>query len=341
MKLLKFLLILANVLVLLKVLLVTNLFSSVRHMADFDNYYRTVLDMRLGVNPYTISYMQTLGPPITFLYYIPYSLFNLHTAQIIFIASNIFCGVATCIALSKKYFWGLLLILFLSFLSRYSLQIGQPSLTLSLLIAVAITRKNKFLPFFIAPLIIIKSFFAISLLALVKDFRKICLTIIILVITVLLSLFIIKPKWYAYYLQNKLWSNFSALENINSLNYENQTLKSTLYRLHQPNIYIFAWLGILTVAIVYLIKSHDIGTGILFSLLLSPVVWQHYLIAIFPIIIFTFMQKPKRWPLILIAFFLWWPDLRISSTLPTTISNGLIASHFYLSLVTLTLVRIV
>ena len=322
MNLLKFLLIFANILLLYKVVLVTNLFSPERQMADFDNYYRTVPDIKKGINPYTVSYMQTLGPPITFVYYYPYSLFSLATAQVIFLVTNIICGFATCIVLSKKHWLFLSVILWLSFLSRYSLQIGQPSLTIAFLISLVL--KNKFTHLAATGLVLIKAFLGFSLFSL-KNFIPLFLVLI-------LSLVIIKPAWTSYYLINKVGANFGRFQNATLISYENQTMLNTLARIGLANIYPVMWIVILLIGIYSVRKYHDFSLGILFSFILTPVLWQHYLVALFPIFIMSF-QKKLSWSNV-VSFLLWWPDLRLNFLNPFT---AVLASHFYVSILLLTI----
>jgi hypothetical protein len=320
----KFFLLIVNLIIIFKVFQVTHLFSFNRQMVDFDNYYRTVQDIKKGINPYTISYMQSLGPPITYLYYYPYSLFNKTTAQFIFLIVNIICGYTTCIVLSKKHFLWLSIILFLSFLSRYSLQIGQPILTIGLFISLVIT-KNKWTSIALAGLIFIKSFFAFTLIS-AKTYLPLLL--------ILIGLIAMPLGWTKYYLQNKLWQNVGSFTNATQISYENQSLLSTLSRNQIAVAYPYIWIAIFIIGGYMSLKRKDPLLGILFSFLLTPVLWQHYLAALFPI--FVIVLRKKLTLLALISFILWWINLKIPYNSSITTLAALSASHFYISLVLLT-----
>lgn len=340
-------LIIANLLILVKVVQVTNLFSPQRQMTDFDIYHQTIQDMRQGVNPYTVSYMQTLGPPITFLYYVPYTFFRLPTAQFVFLVINIFCGYASAFVLARKLqprkiiptFLTISILIFCSFLSRYSLQIGQPSLFLTLAISLALSSSGWIRSFCLVILTVTKAFFALSLLALAKLKTHLLRTLFLLAIVTILTTPLIKFEWYSYYLQNRFWQNVSSVENSTRLNYENQTLKSTLTRLHIPDTFSFIWFALFVWGSYWAVKKQSLELGLLLSFLLSPVLWQHYLIALLPLFVWAWYHSSRHRFLILISFLLWWPDLRFLHAASPTLINGLLASHFFISLLLLTFVH--
>lgn len=321
-------------------------FSPHRILWDFDNYYRTVADIRTGHNPYTISYMQTLGPPLVFQYYLPFNLVSLPTAQVFFLSMQLVAGYFTCLLLSlrffrRPYYASLLLftLLCLSFLTRYSLQIGQPVLTLGLLITILLLTSSPLIKSFtLAALMSIKSFFAITLSAFL--FRPIsiltaCLTVVVITLG---GMSLIRPEWYLYYTTHKFLPNVTAAEYDGRLNYENQTLKSTLTRLHIQPLYPVVWI----LAAIYLIRNssstRNLPLGILSSFILSPVLWQHYFAALFSLFIYRAMTATSHRHILLsgIAILLWWPDLSWLHSAPPTLFNGFLASHFFFSLLLLT-----
>src|SRR4030042_3433093 len=65
-------------------------------LMDFDAYFRLIGDIKIGINPYTISYMQTLGPPSVFFYFLPFAVFPINIARGIFTFINISCGFSSC-----------------------------------------------------------------------------------------------------------------------------------------------------------------------------------------------------------------------------------------------------
>jgi hypothetical protein len=346
-QLFRFFLIFLNLIVLVKVLQVTHFFTVKPLYSDFNNYYQSVIDIRRGVNPYTFSYMQNLGPPLVFAYYLPFSLFSLNVAQNIFLILNIFAGYLACYLLARRfaparwrsYFLSLSLILFGSFLSRYSLQIGQPVLTFTLLITICLTSVSPIVhSVAIAALTGIKSFFAFAFLSLLHRPLTLLIGLLTLTLILLASAFVIKPEWYVYYATRKFIPNITGSADTSRVNYENQTLKNTLIRLHIEPAYPVVWL-LLFAALSYLtVRYRSLEIGLLSSMALSPVLWQHYFPALFPFFIHLFVtpHSSRSRTLGVLAFLLWWPDLRLHLA-PPNLFYGLLASHFYISLLLLIL----
>lgn len=333
-----------------KVLSVTDFFSASRYQPDFDAYYQLVSDIRLGTNPYTVTHMQTLGPPLVFLYFYPFSLFPLHQAQFLNMFINLVAGYLCCAALAVSYFKNNKLTLFLvlsiiyytSFLSRYSLQIGQPNLLISLLIALVISTSRSG-SYFLSALLALKTFFVLPILALVRTPSKFIRTCFFFLATLLLSMAVIRPQWYAdYSFRRAPELNFFHSENYSdSLHYENQSFPAVLSRLGLAQNLPIIYPLFLAAAIIIVTLTGSLELGIIFSFLISPVLWQHYLIALFPVFIKTFARTKSSLELLFLALslFLWFPDLRLW-TEPVNLGYGILASHFYLSLILLALAQI-
>jgi len=327
------------------VLQVTSFFWPSRYQPDFDTYHRTIQDMSAGINPYTVSYMQNLGPPAVFIYHLPFSLFSLSTAQQLNLSINIVAGYLACWILAYRFFSRLRLTAFLvicavlygSFLSRYSLQIGQPILVLTLLISTALSSRSRIVSSLaLACASITKAFLAFTYLAMVS--RPTALTMGLLGICAILvvSFPIVRPSWYLYYSQQKFPATISAPDSTTRfLNYENQTLRTSLTRLKIQHLYPFAWGALFIIGAITVYRRRSLPLGILFSFLLTPVLWQYYLAALLPLFVLALIRHPS-W-LLLASVVLWFPDLSFLHTALPTFFNGLLASHFYISIGLLTL----
>jgi hypothetical protein len=355
----KLLLMLVNVLVLAKVFSVTAFFQQTRNQVDFDkSYYPSVQYIREGLNPYTGSYMQTLGPPLVFLYFLPFSLMDLHTAQTVNLVINLAAGYLTCLVLAVRFFpkvkaiafGGLSLLFYGSFLSRYSLQMGQPNLVIALLVALVISTV-KFRQFLLCTLVVMKTFFVLPFLPTTSinskaGRREVIKNAMSLILVLVISLLFIKPAWYKDYSFRRFTTLqfFQTPPASNSLQYENQTFKTTLFRLGLGNIYIYLYVGLIVFCLVWLLVHPNLEVSLLFSFIISPVLWQHYFIALFPMFVKTFVEVRTRsytmmW-MVVAAFVLWWPDLRLWDW-PVNWGTGILASHFFIALAILTGVRMV
>jgi hypothetical protein len=343
-------LILISLVLLGKVVSVTDFSSASRYQPDFDAYYQLVADIRLGTNPYTVTHMQTLGPPLVFLYFYPFSLLSLHDAQSLNMLINLAAGYLCCAVLAVRFFKNHKLTLFLilsiiyytSFISRYSLQIGQPNLLISLLIALVIST-SKSQSYFLSALLALKTFFVLPILALVRTPSKFIRVSLFFLATLLISMAVIRPQWYADYSFRRApeIDFFHTANYSDSLHYENQSFPAVLARLGLGQYLPVVYPLLIAAAIVVITLTQSLELGIIFSLLISPVLWQHYLIALFPVFIKSFAHTKSSLELFILAIslFLWFPDLRLW-TEPVNLGYGFLASHFYLSLFLLALAQI-
>ena len=314
-------------------------------LLDFDTYYRLVRDAKAGINPYAISYMQSLGPPLVFIYFIFYSFLSLVKARAISTLINILVGFSVSWLLAKKYFpknwinYFLLLnfIFFSSFPMRFSIEMGQPNLIATLLITLILVSKSPFQKSsFLSLLIAIKTFFLFSLLSyLRKNLKIVFKTLFFLGILIIFSFLFIKPAWYRYYLYERLPGIISPTPKgiSTGLDYYNQSLKSTLNRFCLSSLYpsmeiiVFIFLS----SLIFSFRSFELS--IPSALIISPVSWQHYFAVLFPILISTFVSAKN--PLIKIALLfsgiLWWIELPQLHNSPTNLINSVLASHYFLS----------
>jgi Glycosyltransferase family 87 len=337
---------LLNALILFKVLSVTSFFSPSRYQPDFDAYYHLVSDIRRGLNPYSVAYMQTLGPPLVFLYFFPFSLFSLHTAQSLNLLINLLSGYFACAVLAlhlpfkNKFYVFLVLapVLYSVFTSRYSLQIGQPHLLITLLISLVITTP-RWRHLFLSALFSLKTFFILPLVSNFLSRKSYFPMFLTLLFILLVGSLVVRPSSYLSYINRLPDLKFTRItEPLTDTEYYSQSLRSTFKRLGVSSAYAYLYPALIMLAFVLSLKTRSLELAILFSLMLSPILWQHYFIALFPIYVF-YLSRPKN-PisniLYLISLILWFPDLRLQWA-PVTITNRLLASHYFFGLVLLTL----
>jgi hypothetical protein len=347
-------LVLINIVVLLKILSVASFFSPSRYQPDFDAYYHLISDIRRGINPYQVDYMQTQGPPLVFLYFYPFSLFPLPTAQFLNLSINLISGYLTCLILAlylhrkhrKISVFSLLLLLLLffwgSFLSRYSLQIGQPHLLITLLVALVITR-SRFRLILLSALFSLKTFFILPLISFFSVRKSYLAMVATPVLIILITLPIVRPSSYLSYLNRLPDLKFGRItEPLQDNEYYNQSFRSTAKRLNLSSVYTPLYILLIFSSFLTTLLFPDMSLAICLSLLISPILWPHYFIILFPVFVLFFFKRknPVSNILYLISVIMWFPDLRLQWA-PVTISNRLLASHFFFSLVLLTLAQIV
>jgi hypothetical protein len=74
-----FLLLLLNILLFYKLKYFIPQLTGSAQLLDLKYYYDLAGDIWAGINPYTVSYTQTLGPPTVFFYFLFFSVFNINT----------------------------------------------------------------------------------------------------------------------------------------------------------------------------------------------------------------------------------------------------------------------
>jgi hypothetical protein len=313
-------------------------------LSDFDIYYRLTNDLKLGFNPYKVSYMQTLGPPLVFLYYFPFSFFSLVTARSLITIINLAAGVWVCIILTNKMTFyrnnklitSLILILFYfsSFPVRFSIEMGQPNILIGLFLSILLTN-NKYISAVIPLIISIKTNYLILLISFIKN-RKIllikCVYWIILITTI--SMLFISPNWYVYYIKHTLQHIVTTNNTSFNLDYYNQSIFSTIRRFGFINMVFPVSYFIITVCLIITFQSGNILLGIIYSLIFSPVSWQHYYASIFPVYILALSHSKfnkKSVCFILILMLMWWIEFPGLHNAKINIINEILASHYFLS----------
>lgn len=333
-----------NLFILLKPNLYFSRLSGSTPLLDFDAYITLVKSAKEGLNPYTSKGMTTLGPPPVLLYFYPFSFVKIEIGRSLTTLLNIVSGFWLCFLLAKNYypkrkvlsFLILLALLFSSFPVRFSIGMGQPGLFIALLITcIVINKKNNINSLFLVILSVIKSFFVVSLLAFLKNNRKVVLTTLVFLSAIVLITFsFLKPEWYLYYITNNLTRLFSTHATFSWPDYYNQSLGNTLYRLSLGNLYRFLFLPLSLLSGVAIFLTSNFALSIVITVILSPVSWQHYYVVIFPIFVMLFAtlkKSPKSFLLILISFFLWWIEFPWMHQANFNLLNGLLASHYFFS----------
>lgn len=343
-KLINSLLLIFLVLLLTKISLLERIFFQNTPLYDFDLYYLILQKIKSGMNPYTSVSTFSLGPPLVFLYYLPFSFIGLSQARILTTLVNIFAGFTSCFLLAKKFnrkhlatvFLILSIILFASFPARFSLGMGQPIMLISLLITLLIIGKQDFWKgFFLASAVLLKTIFIFPFLSFIKNNKKIVLvSLTVLVISTLFSLVFIKPNWHVYYLSNVFLKLNDSPSILSGLDYYNQSLKSMFFRFGLFNIYKIVYLPLVAIASLCTVITGSFELSVIFAILLSPISWQHYFLVLFPVFVKTFfdMEKtPKNLLIFTLSMTLWFVQFPWLHQSNVNFINALLASHFSLS----------
>lgn len=326
-----------------KVEIIKNILLGRSNLYDFELYRTLSETIKLGENPYTPDLTFSLGPPTVFFYFLPFSYFDIGLARIITTVTNIIFGFLLCRILAKKFFPKninisfliISILLFSSFPARFSIAMGQPALILSFLISLVVTTKNNITKGLgLALIITLKTFYIFSLLAFFKKPKVLLAFTATVSILVLVSFIFIKPEWYLYYFQN-IFPRLNDSPSPNSnLDYYNQSLKSTFYRLGLINSYpyIFPLISLVIGFLVLITGSFELS--IVSAVLLSPISWQHYYTSLFPIFVWVYIRNKKSLMKIFIlsiSYLLWWAEFPLLHGAKNNLVNGVLASHFFIS----------
>jgi len=341
------LLLLLHFLVLAKVEIWRYLGGSVQ-LWDFDVYYNTARDVLSGANPYRLSYMQTLGPPLVILPFVPFLLLPLQFARSLVILISLFSVYATGWVLAgtiapKRRMLGTLFVSFLLLLSfpvRFNFDVGQLNLVVMLLAAVVLTTTNQRVQGVAAGIMaVIKTNYVLLLLGLLKHSRSaVIMAVITLCFSAFLSLILFRPTAYQTFLSERAQGTILSSSPTVDVDYYNQSLRATMARFHIEQWYPTVFIVFAVAGLVYVLKTGDVYSGLLLSLLLSPVVWQHYIPVMYPAIILRGHQmiKARRVPwsfgfstLLLVAHLPWLHGMR------AVFPYNILASHYFIGLVIL------
>jgi hypothetical protein len=309
---------------------------------DAKNYLQTISDIKKGQSPYEISYMQTLGPPLVILPYVPISFFPEKVALTLFTVISVVAGYLSCFLLARKYWSGNLIqektlilggVLYSAFPTRFNFITGQWGLVNVLLLTVLLTATSKKVSgVMIGLLIVLKTNFAFVLLGL-RSKKIIAWALFTLASFLIISMPLFKPTHYLEYRERfagVMWQS----DNIIDVAYYSQSLKTTLSRLGLVEYSVTLWIGVAVLAGLYCSWSKNFWAAAIFSLVLSPVAWQHYYVILFPFLVmsFSFIKNKPKWLLVWLASLcLWWLEFPWLHQQSVTIWSGLLASHYVFS----------
>lgn len=339
-------LLLALLLISIRIGLLNTLYSgvSITPIWDFAIYYQLANDVLAGFHPYQVTYMQTLGPPLVILPFIPFALFPYTTAVKIFFVGSLVTGWYSLYLLAstftKRYAIAasllLSVVLLSSFPARFTLIVGQPHFYILLLIVVILLPFNRHIQTFSSTiLMLVKTFFVLPLVVMIFHMKVSWKAMLVVFLLGFSSLIIIKPQYYLDFLQQRLGQVFLAQSTTTGPDYYNQTLRASLQRVDLDNVYIVAAVALLACVLWFSIKDENYEVAILGSIMLSPVVWQHYLVMIFPIIVLLMPRMILNWKLFLlwlIGFILWWVEFPWMHNSEMSYYVRVLASHYFISM---------
>lgn len=311
---------------------------------DFDVYYQTAVDVLHGAHPYQLSYMQTAGPPLVIAPFLVFSWLPLAVARSLMTVLSLVSIGGTAWLLSKTIFrkdplpFALVLscLLLLLFQPRFNLLLGQPNLLIMWLITMLLTSqpaaqtKNAVL---LTVITLLKTHYAVAWLSLLKNYwRTVLIGAAILLVLFVTTLPVLKLRYYTDYATARFSEHMAKALVIQDVGYYNQSLRATLARLNLADTFLFFTICILLVGGWYVLSSNDLAAGFLLSLLISPIVWQHYMVITYPILFVTLLRyaKNKQLPWHLVgATLLLTAHLPWLHEQPVSLFTGLAASHYY------------
>lgn len=306
-------------------------------LMDFDIYYQTAKDVLAGQHPLSLPYLQTGGPPAVILPFIPFMMLPLPVARAVIGWSSLAAIIGAALITAKRLFpryaieaTVLLATLWLvAFPSRFTLQQGQPNLLIMFLMALILNgSKNSCCWASIATLV--KTNYLVMIASL--PIKMLLKALGILSLLVLMGFGVIKPGYYVDFIRVRGEATFNQGGRIADVDYYNQSLKSTMARFSGSDYYALVfWLGAL-ISGVYLFRSKNIRAGILLSLLLSPMLWQHYVVVAYPVAVELFKKRPWMGMVGMGLMGVEFPQLHGQ---PLTPLNSMLASHYFIGLMIL------
>jgi hypothetical protein len=212
---------------------------------------------------------------------------------------------------------------------------GQSTLIATFLITLIFTQKNAVRKsIYLSLLVFLKTFLAFSLFAFIKRNKKIFLyTLLSFTIILSVSFLFIKPDWYIFYIQEKFIPVAFPVNPPSGIDYYNQSLRNTMFRLGVINLYKPLFTLFVFTSVGAIIVTQSFSLSIIFSILLSTVSWQHYFVMLFPIFVIAFLKTNNFIIRLLLLFagFLWWIEFPHLHQVESNFINGLLASHYFFS----------
>ncbi len=316
---------------------------------DFDIYYQIVRDALTGLNIYQLPYMQTSGPPLVVVPYLLVSWLPLAAARSLMNAMSLIAGLGTSWLLANKILAShsfkskvtvtlvLNALLLMTFPARFNFITGQPNLiAMFLTTVVVVTFDQKIQGLAAGLLAIIKTNYLLIFASFFKHQRgSIVVGIVTLVVGLILSLSLFNPISSVEFLTNRGPSFVNSIPQTTDVDYYNQSLRATTARLRLGSLYPWLFIGFGLIAVIYLIRTGDVISSIIISLLIAPVLWQHYIVVVYPILVLMAVQdwrnrKISRW--FVLASVLLLTHLPGLHGHPAIFPYNLLASHYFLGL---------
>lgn len=327
---------------------------------DFDIYWQMARDVMKGMHPYELAYMQTSGPPLVIVPFFIFSFMSLVPARAVMTMITILCVAVSSWLLSiqiskdtKQRIFAFLLIQFffwLAFPTRFTLLLGQPNSVLVLFVTVLVlySNKEKLSGVLSALSLIFKTNYVFILFTQLRSPKKIITSILAVLAIIVISSAWLKPVYYTDYLSQKAEGYIASPQHNTTTDYYNQSLRSTLNRVGLGNAFQVVWMALLIFSVYQLIKTRDLELGVLTSLLVSPIIWSHYVIVVYPFIILRLIAWWKKrdkvpfwkWLLLLIIAILLTIEIKSLHQAQLTVVTGIIASHYFIGLALLFLFKI-
>lgn len=308
-------------------------------MLDFDIYFQTAKDVFGGAHPLKLPYMQTGGPPSVILPFLMLTWMPLAYARSVMTLLSLMSVFASGWVLVSKYFvnkkifvWTIFVLLFfLAFPTRFNLGQGQPNLILMWMVCLLLFGDKKAASCWIALMMLLKTNYALLLFA--RTGKNLIISFSIFVCFLILGFVVVKPEYYADYINQRALNTFVSSGD-GGFDYYNQSLRSTLSKIGLSAEYQMVYLLSLVGGVLYLIKTKDLMGGVILSLLLSPILWQHYVVVAYPVVVGLVLEKNAKIVKILaiIGGMMLVFNLDFLHSVNQNLANGLLASHFFFGL---------
>lgn len=322
-----------------------------RQMLDLHAYYVGIHEISEGISPFELSVMQTAGPPLVLVPYVLLLPITLQQAQFGMTFISLVASFWSCWLLATKFFpskkvlamLALATVLFLGFPARFTVEMGQSNAVLLFLTTVLVVGRGRWTGMLAGTMAVIKTNYLAVVPYLWYRPRQLLFALLSIVFIALLGTPFLSIRTYQEYFSTRFLGHVNA-SSIQGYDYYNQSLQSTLHRLTVPESY---WIFLALLAIVWLYssyKKYPPHVGVYFALLLSPIIWQHYFMVLFPLfIVLVFQKKQTRMSqlLIIISYALTQthlPILHMTSQPQPLI--GLVASHQFFGLLGMMLLAI-
>jgi len=316
--------------------------AGLKPLWDFDNYYRMSRDILAGANPYTLPYMQASGPPLVILPFVPFTWFSLPLARGLLIGLSLGSIFLTSWLLARKIKPSMVLpttflfsfCLLLTFPVRFNFDVGQLNLVVMSFTTLLLTTKNKWLKNILLTLIVtIKTNYVLILFSwLRKQLKDVVVVSCLVFFLILISITAFRVESYQTYFASKAGNYILSSSATVDTDYYNQSLKATLARLELSSLYLWFFILLIIGGSIYLFRTGDLTVGIIFSVLVSPIIWQHYIPVLYPILILMGyeMYQKKHFPVsFFLAVFLLLLHLPGLHGRPVNFFLGLLASHYF------------